>query len=307
MKKSFTCLVTGGAGFIGSHVADRLIEEGHRVVVVDDLSSGSRKNLNPKATFIKLDIQSPKLKEVFRKERPEAVFHFAAQIDVRKSVQDPVADAKVNILGSLNLLENCVKHKVKKVVFASTGGAIYGDADVIPTPESYPAHPVSPYGVAKLSVEHYLHYYHKIFGLPYVVLRFANVYGPRQDPFGEAGVVAIFTNALLSGKRPTIYGSGRQTRDFVFVGDAAEAALKGLGRKKVGIFNVGTGKQTSVQELLRALQTIVGSSLGAKKGPARPGEQQKSCLAWSGARRALGWKPKHALREGLRETVVSFQ
>lgn len=299
--------MTGGAGFIGSHVADRLVKEGYRVVIVDNLSTGKKKNLNSEAKFIELDIRSPKLKDVFSKERPEAVFHFAAQIDVRKSVQDPVEDAEINIVGSLNVLENCVRYKVKRVIFASTGGAIYGDASVIPTPETYLPAPVSPYGVAKLSVERYLHYYHTVHGLSYISLRFANVYGPRQDPLGEAGVVAIFTNALLSGKRPTIFGTGKQTRDFVFVEDVADAAFRALSSKAVGVFNIGTGKETSVKELFGILRDITDSKLEIKSGPARLGEQQRSCLKWNGAERALGWKPEHTLPGGLEKTVASFQ
>ncbi|MDP2641146.1 MAG: NAD-dependent epimerase/dehydratase family protein [Candidatus Yanofskybacteria bacterium] len=296
-------LITGGAGFIGSHVVDLLIQKGYSVAIVDNLSTGKKRNINPRARFYKLDIKSPKLKEVFKKEKPKAVFHFAAQISVRKSTHDPIADAKENILGSLNVLENCVKHKVKKIIFTSTGGAMYGDAKVIPTPETYPTRPVSPYGVAKLTVEHYLHYYHKIYGLSYVALRLANVYGPRQDPFGEAGVVAIFTNALLIGKRPIIYGTGKQTRDFVFVGDVAEAVSKALHRKTDGIFNIGTGRETSVQELFSALKKITASKQEVRRGPDRLGEQERSCLECGEAENVLGWNPQNPLEQGLRETV----
>ena len=228
MPKKITCLVTGGAGFIGSHLVDKLIQKGYRVVVIDNLSTGSRKNLHTKAVFYKVDIQSFKVAGIFKKEKPHILFHFAAQIDIRKSVKDPVKDAKINNLGSLNLFENCVKYGTKKVIFASTGGTIYGEADVVPTPESYPLKPISPYGVAKLTIENYLHYYHVVHGIPYVALRFANVYVPRQNSSGEAGVVAIFINRLLSGKTPVIYGDGKHTRDFVFIDDVAEAICKSL-------------------------------------------------------------------------------
>lgn len=307
MAKKITCLVTGGAGFIGSHLVDKLVSKGHKVVVIDNLSTGSRKNLNSKAVFYKLDIQSSKVAEIFKKEKPQTLFHFAAQVNVRKSVDDPVEDAKINILGSLNLLENCRKYGIEKVVFASTGGAIYGDADVVPTPENYLAQPISPYGVAKLTVENYLHYYYMVHRIPYIALRFANVYGPRQDPLGEAGVVAIFISRLLSGKPLTIYGNGKQTRDFVFVGDVAEAAMKSIQKKIVGTFNIGTSKQTSVQKLLEELQGIIGSDLKAKMAPARPGEQQKSSLACSRAKKELEWIPRWDIKKGLEQTVKQLE
>jgi UDP-glucose 4-epimerase len=300
-------LVTGGAGFIGSHLVDRLIKENYQVIVVDNLSTGKKENLNPKAQFYQLDILDPKLSEVFQKEKPEVVFHYAAQIDVRKSVKNPLEDAKINILGSLNLLENCKRFKVKKFIFASSGGAIYGQADIVPTPESYPAWPLSPYGVAKLTIEKYLNYYYKVFGLPYTSLRLANVYGPRQNPEGEAGVVAIFCHKLLKGEQPVINGDGTQTRDYVFVDDVVEANLLALEKDKVDIFNVGTAKETSVNEIFQRLKRITGAGIEGIHGPAKQGEQKRSCLDFSKIKKELDWQPNYSLEQGLEKTVNYFK
>ncbi|MDO8633621.1 MAG: NAD-dependent epimerase/dehydratase family protein [Candidatus Wildermuthbacteria bacterium] len=296
-------LVTGGAGFIGSHIVDALIQKGHRVFVVDNLSTGFRKNLNPKASFYKVDIRSPKLESIFQKEKPEVVFHFAAQIDLRKSVVNPLEDADINIIGSLNVLENCRKYKAKKVIFASSGGVMYGQASVLPTPETYPNCPLSPYGVAKLAVEQYL----AVFGIPFVVLRFANVFGPRQNSKGEAGVVAIFADAMLQKKRPVVFGSGSQTRDFVYVKDAVEASVLALKKQAAGICNLGTRKETSVNEIVKQLKELTGFKGSARKAPAKTGEVQRSCLQSKRARRVLGWRPRYGLREGLKKTVESFR
>ncbi|MDO8470600.1 MAG: NAD-dependent epimerase/dehydratase family protein [bacterium] len=296
-------IVTGGAGFIGSNLVDRLIRERHHVAVIDNLSTGSKTNINPKARFYKLDIQSPNIAQVFAKEKPDALFHYAAQIDVRKSWKDPVADARTNILGSLNLLEACRKYGVKKIVFASTGGALYGEASQIPTQETYPTNPISAYGAAKLSVEHYLHAYHVVYGLSVAILRLANVYGPRQDGKGEAGVVAIFSRTLLQGKQPILYGNGTQTRDFVFVEDVVQANLLAFNHKTSGVWNIGTGKETSISLLLKEIQEATGSRKKARTLPLRPGEQKRSCLNMGKARRELGWKPTTTMREGLRKTV----
>jgi len=296
-------LVTGGAGFIGSHFVDRLIEDGHQVVIVDNLSTGKKENINLKAKFYQIDISDAELLDIFKEEELEVVFHLAAQIDIRKSVADPIEDAKTNILGSLNLLENCKKFNIKKVVFISTGGAIYGDADIVPTPEEYSALPVSPYGVAKLSVEKYLNYYYQIFGLNYVVLRLANVYGPRQDPLGEAGVVAIFCNKLSKNEQPTIYGDGKQTRDYVFVEDIVNAGILALKQDKIGIFNVGTGKEISVNELFQELARIIGIKIESIHKPLRIGEQQRSCLDYSKIKQELGWEAKYSLEQGLSKTI----
>ena len=324
-------LVTGGAGFIGSHLVDRLIKEGHKVVIIDNLSTGKKENLNPRAKFYQLDICSPKISEVFKKEKPKVVFHLAAQIDLRKSVDDPVFDANINILGSLNLIQNFLqnsKFKIRSVaktpssavallrrralerrrqnskfIFSSTGGAIYGNADIIPTPENYSPRPISPYGIAKLSIEYYLYYYQKVFGLNFISLRYGNVYGPRQDPKGEAGVVAIFCDKILTGATSIINGNGRQTRDYVYVDDVVEANILALEKKAEGIFNVGTGKETSVNELFKKMIKISGKEIQAKHGPAKQGEQKRSLLDSRKIKKVLGWKSKVGLEEGLRRTM----
>jgi len=300
-------LVTGGAGFIGSHLVDRLIEQDHRVVVVDNLSTGKKENLNKEAVFYNIDIRASELSHIFQEERPEVVFHLAAQISVRKSVEDPIVDAKTNILGSLNLFENCKKFGVKKIIFTSTGGALYGDADKIPTPEDYFVHPLSPYAIAKLSTEKYLDYYYKVFNIPYLILRFANIYGPRQDPNGEAGVVAIFAKKLLKNENPIINGDGRQTRDYVVVDDAVRAAMLGLENNNMGTYNIGTGKETSVNQLFDLLSQALGVSAEKRHGPAKKGEQLRSCLDYSKIKQEFGWKPSYEIEEGIRKTAEWFK
>ena len=300
-------VVTGGAGFIGSHLVDRLVLEGHEVAVVDNLSTGKRKNLNRAARFYKMDILSSGLERVFRNERPSLVLHLAAQMDVRRSVQDPVFDAQVNILGTLNVLEQAVKHGARKVIFASSGGAIYGEQEVFPAPESHPTRPLSPYGISKLSAEHYLSYYQRVSGIQYVSLRYSNVYGPRQDPEGEAGVVAIFTRKMLAGEQPIINGNGRQTRDFIFVEDVVEANLAAMGREVHGTFNVGAGVETSINELFRILGDLTKSGCKELHGPAKKGEQARSVIDAGLLRQELGWEPKVPLREGLERTVEFFR
>jgi len=297
-------LVTGGAGFIGSHVVDLYIATGHQVVVVDNLSTGCGEFVNPRATLRVADIRSPRLAEIFEAERPEVVNHHAAQMDLRRSVVDPEFDARVNILGSLNLLECCRRSGVKRVLFASTGGAIYGDGAQPPTPEDHPPRPASPYGISKLAVEHYLSCWEALYGIRALALRYANVYGPRQNPAGEAGVVAIFAHRLVSGEVAVINGDGEQTRDYVYVGDVAEANLRALERHDLtGAVNIGTGVETSVNELFRLLALVADVRGEARHGPPKPGEQRRSALDAALAKRLLGWTPRVGLDEGLRRTV----
>jgi UDP-glucose 4-epimerase len=300
-------LVTGGAGFIGSHITDRLIAEGHEVGVVDNLSTGKKKNVNPDALFYKMDILSPRIERIFKKLRPEVISHHAAQMDVRRSVADPLFDAQVNILGFLNILENAVKYGTKKVIFASSGGAIYGEQECFPASEDHSTRPQSPYGVSKLCGEHYLHYYHKTYGLEYTSLRYANIYGPRQDPFGEAGVVAIFSQRMLRGEQPIINGNGLQTRDYVYVGDVVEAHMAVLNGKLHGVFNVGTGRETTVNQLFRHIMTITGAQVKEVHGPERRGEQFRSCLNASKLQKQAEWEPKISVLEGLKGTVDYFR
>lgn len=310
-------LVTGGAGFIGSNIVDALVAEGHRVVVIDNLSRGKKANLNPKAKFYKLDIRNRKISEIFKKEKPQVVFHYAAQIDTRTSVRDPMFDAGVNILGTINILQNAAAVRVKKIIFASSGGAISSEETVLPTPENKFALPVSPYGAAKISAEMYLHYFWKMYGLSYVALRMANVYGPRQNPHGEAGVIAIFSEKMLRGEQPIIFGSGRQTRDYVYIGDVVRANLLALKSKKVGSYNVGTGKETDVICLFKKLKQLTGakarevhgSPVGQKNKATAlaPGEQKRSSLDAGKIGRELGWRPGVKLDDGLRKTVDWFR
>ncbi|MBI4400415.1 MAG: SDR family oxidoreductase [Nitrospirae bacterium] len=300
-------LVTGGAGFIGSHLVDRLVQEGHEVVVVDNLSTGKRKNLNRAASFYKLDIQSSRMERVFRNERPLLVMHLAAQMDVRRSVEDPIFDAQANILGTLNLLEQAVRHGTRKVIFASSGGAIYGEQEIFPAPESHPTRPLSPYGISKLTGEQYLAYYERVSGIQYVSLRYGNVYGPRQDPEGEAGVVAIFTQKMLNGEQPVINGNGRQTRDFVFVEDVVEAHLAVMGKEVQGVYNVGTGQEITINDLFRLLADLANPGCKELHGPAKKGEQIRSVVDPGKLRHELGWEPRTPLREGLRKTVEFFR
>jgi UDP-glucose 4-epimerase len=300
-------LVTGGAGFIGSHVCDALLSRGHEVIALDNLSSGKKENLDPRVRLAVLDIRSAESAELIERERPQALFHLAAQMDVRKSVEDPRYDAEANILGFLNLLEASRKHGVKKVVFSSTGGAIYGEQDVFPAPESHATRPVSPYGVSKASGELYLGFYRAQYGLQSVALRYANVYGPRQNAHGEAGVVAIFSQRLVGGKPCTIFGTGEQTRDFVYGPEVAEANALALERDVQGAINIGTGVETSVNEMYRGLAEAAGSREPAQHAPAKPGEQLRSCVDPSLAKKVLGWEPRVTLREGLRRTLEHFR
>jgi UDP-glucose 4-epimerase len=300
-------LVTGGAGFIGSHLVDRLVQEGHEVVVVDNLSTGKRRNLNRAARFFKLDIQSWRLERVFRNERPNLVMHLAAQMDVRKSVEDPIFDAQVNVLGTLNVLQQAIKHGVRKMVFSSSGGAIYGEQEIYPAPESHVTRPLSPYGISKLCGEQYLSYYQRVNGLQIVSLRYANVYGPRQDPDGEAGVVAIFIQKLLNNEQAIVNGNGRQTRDFVYVEDVVEANLAVMGQEIQGTYNVGTGEETSINDLLRTLVLHTNSTCKEVHGPVKNGEQARSVIDSGKLRQEWSWEPKIELSDGLKRTVEYFR
>ena len=301
-------LVTGGAGFIGSHVADTFIRAGHAVAIVDDLSTGNRAWLNPKATFHAMDIRSGQLAEVFAAERPEAVVHLAAQASVGRSVADPAFDASVNIGGGLNLLDCCRRFGVRRMIYSSSGGAGYGDTDVIPTPEEHPTRPASPYGVSKVAMEQYVDALGALWGMAGISLRYANVYGPRQNPDGEAGVVAIFCRRLVQGQALVINGDGLQTRDFVHVDDVAAANLLALERADVtGPVNIGTGVETSVNATCDALRAAAGASADAVHAPARPGEQRRSCLSPRLAERVLGWRPTVPLGDGLIQTLDHFR
>jgi UDP-glucose 4-epimerase len=298
-------LVTGGAGFIGSNLVDALLSQGHDVTVLDDLSRGRREQLNPEARFVEADVVGD-LTAVFAEARPEVVVHQAAQIDVRRSVSEPLVDTRINVMGTVNLLQNCADADVSRVVFASSGGAIYGDTEVVPTPESHPCRPVSNYGAAKLAGETYGEVYASLYGMDFVALRYANVYGPRQDPHGEAGVVAIFTERMLRGETPTINGDGTQSRDYVFVGDVVSANLAALSSPP-GLYNIGTGVQCDVNELYRRLARVIGFPEPAGHGPAKGGEQQRSCLAIGLAAERLEWRPRVSLDQGLATTVAFFR
>lgn len=305
-------LVTGGAGFIGSHVADRLVSEGCEVHVLDNLAGGVRANVPENAVFHEMDVRSSDVAELFARHRFAVLCHLAAQMDVRRSVADPVYDADVNVLGLLNLMEAGRQHGLERVAFSSTGGAIYGEPDPAvngggPQPESHPTRPMSPYGLSKLTSEHYLRYYSDTYGIPYAALRFGNVYGPRQNPHGEAGVVAIFAERLLRGEAVTINGEGTQTRDYVFVADVVRAFVAALAHDGSGVFNVGTGVETDVNGLFRHINAFTGGAADETHGPAKPGEQARSVLDVTRIGETLGWSPTVSVEDGLRETVDWFR
>ncbi|MDX2348718.1 MAG: NAD-dependent epimerase/dehydratase family protein [Nitrospirota bacterium] len=300
-------LVTGGAGFIGSHLVDRLVQEGNEVVVIDNLSTGKRKQVNKKAQFYKMDIRSKRIERVFRKERPLIVVHLAAQMNVRLSTEDPVFDAEVNILGTINLLEHAVKNGVRKVSFASSGGAVYGEQEVFPAAESHRTDPLSPYGISKLAGEKYLAYYTNTTGLRHAILRFGNVYGPRQEPEGEAGVIAIFSKLMLDGGQPIINGTGKQTRDFVYVDDVVESLMVTMDEDIQGIFNVGTGQEATVNECYGIIKELTNSSCKDLYGAAKKGEQFRSVLDVRKLREGFDWEPQVSLAEGLKMTVEFFK
>ncbi len=302
-----TVCVTGGAGFIGSHVAEAFLAQGRRVLIIDNLSGGRRENVPPGAELHVLDIRSKEAAELVRGSGIEILVHHAAQMDVRRSVEDPVFDADVNVLGSLNMAEAARRGGVRQILFASTGGAIYGEQDYFPADEKHPARPVSPYGISKRSFELYLFYYSVTYGLDATCLRYANVYGERQNPHGEAGVVAIFLNRLLAGEAPTINGEGLQTRDYVHVSDVVRANVAAAGRPGYHVYNVGTGVETSVVDLYQEIARSLGSHLQARHGPAKPGEQQRSVVDGSLGRRELGLPPPIPLSEGLARTAAWFR
>nr|WP_236672823.1 NAD-dependent epimerase/dehydratase family protein [Comamonas sp. JC664] len=300
-------MVTGGAGFIGSHVCDEFLRGGHEVIALDDLSGGKRENLDPRVRLAVHDIRSREASELIKSEKPDVLCHLAAQMDVRRSVDDPSFDADVNIRGMLNLLEAARVSGVKKVIFSSTGGAIYGEQDVFPAPENHPTRPISPYGVSKAAGELYLGYYRAQYGLPYVALRYANVYGPRQNPHGEAGVVAIFSQRLIAGQGCTIFGEGKQTRDFVFGPDVARANRLAFEKDYVGAINIGTGVETDINRLYALLAEAAGSTVPVTHAPGKPGEQMRSCVDNALAKKVLGWEPSADVREGLRRTIEYFR
>ncbi|MFZ2310385.1 MAG: NAD-dependent epimerase/dehydratase family protein [Patescibacteria group bacterium] len=296
-------LVTGGAGFIGSTLVDKLITEGHEVVVLDNLVTGKKDYVNPQAKLYEMDICSEEIIDIFEIEQPEIVYHLAAQIDVRISVADPVFDNKINAVGSLNLLNNCQKFEVKKFIFVSTGGAIYGEAEEIPTTESAPTYPLSPYGIHKLTTEKYCKFYQTVYDLDYTILRFANVYGPRQYKGGEAGVVSIFIEHAVSGKECLINGDGLQTRDYVYVDDVVAALSKAKDVNYQGEINIGCGKEITVLDVVEAIKNSLGSEFEPKHVPAKPGEQRRSCLSHDLAKQVLGWEPQVDINEGVKRTI----
>lgn len=300
-------LVTGGAGFIASHVSDRLLALGQQVAIVDNLSTGKKENLPAGAVFYEIDIRDKAMDKVFEKEKPQVVVHHAAHANVAESVRNPGYDASVNIGGSINLFECCVKHEVEKVVFASTGGALYGEACYLPADEAHPIDPVSPYGVSKHAVEQYLYAYRQNHGLDYVVLRYPNVYGPRQDPHGEAGVVAIFSLLLLTGQRPTIFGDGSKTRDYCYVSDIVDANVLALSNELNGTYNLGRGIEVSDSEVFETVQEAVGSQIEPDFAPVRAGEVEHIALDAAKAERDMGWKWKVDLIDGVAESVTYYR
>ena len=295
-------LVTGGAGFIGSWVSDAFLEKGHEVVIIDDLSTGKKENLPEDAEFINCDIRNfDKVEKIISDFKPDIIDHHAAQIDVRKSVDNPMHDAEINIVGTLHLIESSLRHGVKKFIFASTGGAIYGEPEIIPADEKTDPFPISPYGTSKYAVEKYLGYYNYVHDFDYVALRYANVYGPRQNPHGEAGVIAIFCSRILSGASCTVFGDGGQTRDYVYVEDIAKANLQSLNAP-VGSYNIGTGIETSVNDLISQLKISSGTDFEVDYGEERPGEVQSISLEVTKAEKILGWKPNVNLADGIQKT-----
>lgn len=305
-------LVTGGAGFIGSHIAHKYIDSGHSVIIVDDLSTGKKEFINPKAKFYKVDLRNKQdITKVIAREKPAIISHQAAQKSVNDSVKNPAKDAEINILGFLNLMEAAKENGVKKVVFSSTGGAIYGDTENIPTPEDELPKPASPYAIAKLTTEHYLRFYLETAGITPVILRYSNVYGPRQDPYGEAGVVAIFSKLIAQDKPVTVFGDGKQTRDYVFVDDVAEANLKALDYQpsnfEESVLNIGTGIETPLNSIINLLKAASGKEVVVKNDPPRPGDLPRSAIKNDKASQLLNWSPQIELVEGIKRTYKYFE
>lgn len=300
-------LVTGGAGFIGSHLVDALIEKKHTVAILDNFKSGNRANLNPQAKLYEISILDPKVDAVFAAEKFDYVFHHAAQVSVVESLADSIEDAEINILGSLRMIECSRRHKVKKFIYANSGGARTGEPQYLPVDEKHPAAPLSPYGISKHTTEHYLYMYKVNQGFPYTILSYGNVYGPRQDAMGEAGVIAIFTKKMLEGQRPTIFGDGKQTRDFVYVKDLVRANLLALDKGEGEMFNVGTGVGATVNEIFAALKKATGFQQEVVYAPARTGEMLHTHMNIGHIKKILGWAPEYNLERGIQETVDSFR
>ncbi|MGA2669448.1 MAG: NAD-dependent epimerase/dehydratase family protein [Ignavibacteria bacterium] len=300
-------LVTGGAGFIGSNISDEYIKMGHKVIIIDNLSTGVKSFINPEAIFYEMDIRDEKLGKIFEEHKIDVINHHAAQIDLRKSVENPKFDIDNNIIGSINLLQYAVKYGVKKVIYASTGGAIYGEHEYFPADEEHPIRPYAPYGIDKLAVEKYLFYYNHVYNLDYIILRYANVYGPRQNPYGECGVVAIFTEKILQNVQPLINGDGEQTRDYVYVDDVVNANVLALNIKGPKVYNIGTAIETTVNYIFKDLNKLAGTSFREDHGSEKKGEQRRSVLSYNKINHEIGWEPKVKIEEGLRLTIKYFK
>ena len=307
MAEGVKALVTGGAGFIGSHLVDRLLADGYRVAVIDNLRGGHLQNLNKDATFYQTDITQPGIEDIFSREQPELVFHLAAQTSVAQSTQNPVDDVSVNVIGTLRMLDASRKQGIDKFIYSSTGGAMYGDPTDNPCSEETPAKPISPYGLSKRVTEEYIDLFHRLYRLNYTVLRYGNVYGPRQDPHGEAGVVAIFAQAMLEGRQPRIFGDGDQERDFIYVADVVESNIRAIHRGSHRIYNIGSGESSSVNHIFQSLKKTLGYREEAEHRPRRPGDVHKICLECSKARKDLQWSPQYDLEQGLEATVNYFR
>jgi len=300
-------LVSGGGGFIGSHIADEYISLGHNVVIIDNLSAGFEEFVNPKAKFYNADIRDEKVGKIISENKIDVINHHAAKINLRQSVLDPVSDAEINILGAVNLFQKGFEAGIKKIIFASSGGAIYGEEESLPISEEQPTGPKSPYGINKLAVEKYLYYYKTVHGLDYTALRYANAYGPRQSTSGESGVIAILSDMLLKGKQFVINGDGKQTRDYVYISDIVKANVLALGKSKFDVYNIGRGKETTVNYIFKKLNEIAGTSFKENHGPAKIGEQRRSALSYKRIENSLGWKPETGIDEGLKLTFEFFK